>query len=120
MLEQLKNSKHFAEFVEWMRSEYWYNDDYPNGIGSIWHKEDDEPIRDRELTSLIKEWLRSKGVWVVTDVCLCANTYEEWQSYEYEVKKYGLPLTGKGAYSDWDEATEAGIKHAFELLEEKK
>lgn len=126
MIEQLKQyPKHFAEFVEWLCNKPCYvcpNTNYY--FGDTFFNEDENgktyKVSHRELTSLLVEWLDSKGICISSypyHVCLNGKIGMAFGIQIVMLNGVRVPLNED--YILRQEATEAGIKRAFELLEEK-
>lgn len=107
MIDKLKQySEAWAEFVEWMKKDYDFDEIIETflleGTG----------ISDYELYGLAIEWLDSKGIWVEIirggNEFLCTVAVSE-------------PYDDVGYYSSSrSEATEVGIIHSFGIYNQKE
>ena len=118
MIDKLKVfEKPFQEFVEWMKSEHNYFHRLHND--SRFCNVDDYIITfvpDRELRSLLIEFLDSKGIYLTS-----GRYYNSWMWSIHKEKDYQFWETAyEEDYNSRTEATEAGIIRAFEIYNQKE
>lgn len=133
MINQLNHTKTWGEFVEWVNrsdSYRFYSD------GTIRNIISDAPVNERELLSLLVEFCDSKGYYIELEFNSPDPDSDETKTeidkgFEYKISHqdkdgywdkdiYWKGVTNKGIeFFTRTEATEAGIKRALELLEEK-
>ena len=114
MIDKLKQYEvAWAGFVEWL---YTKHGDYPFIYEIGWGiKRKNEFISDRELSSLLIEWLDSKRIYVeiqhYPSITKKAKIYWHW-----EIKGELSPI----GFVSRPKATEAGIIKGFEIYNQKE
>lgn len=120
MIQELqKYSKAWGEFIEWMGDKHWdYDDDNFSFVYSSKGRIIENFISNRQLQSYLIEWLDSKGVYVMYDIS--DKNLFHWAIVLGD-DIYSMPIlqSDREYTKTRTEATEQGIKRAFEILEGK-
>lgn len=126
LIELKKHKEPFAEFVEWVKKQDYYEWSYARNSLVITERDYQsfEPnglsVSDYELQGLLIEFLDFKGVYVLPYLDVTESD-KMWLMFDCDIKnKSNNHLTIESVRAKTrTEATEQGIIKAFEILENK-